>query len=180
MRMRGCQQNESSRSSNNLIIIRYKNNKVGENMVQLDEKYYEHHQAWQLARDRMGHLSQLVTSLLFGNSFLVAAFAVMLGQELNSIVYYVITSVGLMLCIFLCAGINHTVRLYMRQWKRAYQMSLNLSIEPFWTIEDNKLYSRLPFVWRLVALFHLGRISGIWLPLLFIFMWAILMVYAID
>ena len=118
----------------------------------------------QQLRNSERRLHELVNALLIGNSFLVAAFAVILGQQIGKVVPYTIATVGFLFCALLFLSINITWRIWKEEYTYVYCGQ-----------------SEIPglFIW-LTLLFLPKNIYRIWLPLLFLIMWSILIAFAID
>jgi hypothetical protein len=72
-------------------------------------------------RETGRRLAELTTVLLLGNSFLVAAFAVMLGHPMRPVVRYVPASVGSALWILVFPNINLAWRLYLVRVTEAHR-----------------------------------------------------------
>ena len=146
------------------------------------EVRWGYERAIDLVRESERKISELVNALLLGNSFLVAAFAVILGQPVRSVVHYTIGAVGLIFCILLWFGIQNAWDLYKKRWfdlwtlHQKQQGHIPFS-SPFITELNEK-----PWVEGQGVRFLLGASSiyRLWLPLLFFSMWAILLAFAIN
>ena len=136
--------------------------------------------AVQLARDSERRLSELLNVLLLGNSFLVMAFASIIAKNLPHLVPYIISSVGILLCILLFLGINSLSRL--NRARMAEVRRLNRELERKEGFKYTVKYTE-EAQWFKVFIFSRvfdpNLIYTIWLPSLFFFMWVILMIFAI-
>jgi len=140
--------------------------------------------AMQFARDTERRLAQLGMVLLLGNSFLVAGFAVLLSEPLKCVVGYAMTAVGITFCLILMLSIQSTWVLYRlrtaevhRLFEQLKDMTTDVPIAHWFEyVEERPLFKG----WILGRLFGPGSIYRFWLPALFLFMWIMLMIFAID
>ena len=134
----------------------------------------------QMVRESEHRVSELANALLLGNSFLVAGFAVILGQPIDRIVPYIIAIVGLLLCILLLLGINSAWQVYRVRVNQVYRIMQELkdsdkSDYRFIYTEEIPWFLR----WSLPRLFGPHFIYRLWLPFLFLTMWILLIVFAL-
>jgi len=154
----------------------------GGTLSTVEEVFMAYNRATEEARETERRLAELTNVLLLGNSFLVAAFAVMLGQPICSVVHYVVASVGIALCLLLFLGINSTWGLYLRRLEEVYRWRKEL--ERVW--EPSRPFAPYPIgrswfsAWWPSRLFGPGTIYRVWLPCLFLFMWVMLIIFAIN
>jgi len=127
-------------------------------------------------------ISELVNALLLGNSFLVAAFAVILGQPVGSVVHYTIGAVGLIFCILLWFGIQNAWNLYKKRWFDLWTLHQQQQGKiPFSSPSMTQLNEKQWVEGQGVRfLLSASSIYRLWLPLLFSSMWAILLAFAVN